>query len=240
VARTACAGSGHALPIGGAGSELAEPALQFISKYISYLVLGTGMTLFLTTVAFAVGVVLGTLAALGKISRQAVVRSACSFYVWATRGTPLLLQIYIVYFALPVVKINLGRVEAALLALSVNAGAYAAEIIRAGIQSIDKGQMEAARSLGMSYGQAMRRVILPQAVRRLLPPLGNEFIALLKDSSLVSTIGLYELLRRSQTIVAATFRPIEIYITTGLLYLALTTMATYVISRYERALEVYD
>jgi ABC-type amino acid transport system permease subunit len=143
-------------------------------------------------------------------------------YVEVMRGTPLLVQILFVYFVLPSVGINLPAYASGILALTLNASAYISEVIRAGIVSIDAGQMEAARALGMSYWQAMRRIILPQTFRRVVPPLTNEGIALLKDSSLVSVIGLTELARTGQELASRYAAPLTIWPLVALLYLALT------------------
>jgi len=147
-------------------------------------------------------------------------------YVEVVRGTPLLVQIFFIYFVLPRVGISLPEFATAIVALSVNTGAYVTEIFRAGIQSIDVGQMEAARSLGMTYGLAMHRVILPQAFRRVLPPLTNEAIALLKDSSLVSIMGMTELTRTGQELASRFAQPMAIWPAVALLYLALTLPLT--------------
>jgi ABC-type amino acid transport system permease subunit len=143
-------------------------------------------------------------------------------YVELIRGTPLLVQILFIYFVLPAAGVNLPARTSGILALTLNAAAYISEIIRAGIQSIDAGQMEAARSLGMSYWQAMRRIILPQTFRRVVPPLTNEGIALLKDSSLVSVIGLTELARTGQELASRYAAPLTVWPVVALLYLALT------------------
>lgn len=213
--------------------------MSFIPKNLPFLLLGAKLTVQLATMAIIFGIFLGLFAALGKISRNLVFSSIASFYVWAIRGTPLLFQILVTYNILPRIGLVLPAFLCGLIALSINSGAYIAEIIRAAILSIDRGQMEAARSLGMSYGQAMRRIIIPQAYLRLLPPLGNEYIALLKDSSLVSVIGLYELMRQSQQRVSATFM-LEIFLITGALYLILTSGVAIIVSMYERKLGVYE
>lgn len=217
-----------------------EAYLKFLDKYLGLLLQGTVTTVELTTLSVLGGVVLGLLAALGRLSRAPYFRLPAQFYVWVIRGTPLLVQIFLFHFGLPQLIPGFRPVPfvSAITALSINSGAYIAEIIRAGILSIDKGQMEAAKSLGMTYSQAMRRVILPQTYRRLLPPLGNEFIALLKDSSLVSTIAMTDLMRHGQQIYSTTFRPFDTLLTVAILYLFLTTIISVIVERLERRLGV--
>lgn len=193
------------------------------SAILSGLATGLLMTLQLTAIAIALGLPLGLAAALLRQVRFAPVRWLFSAYVELLRGTPLLVQIIFVYYALPqLIGVNLPNYAAAVLALTLNSGAYIAEIFRAGIQSIDPGQMEAARSLGMPYGLAMRTVILPQAFRRVLPPLTNETIALLKDSSLVSVISLVELTRSGQQLASSLALPLVVWPVVALFYLAVT------------------
>ena len=170
------------------------------------LLVGAGVTIKITALSVALGVVIGLFVGIARISRIKILRVLAAIYVDFFRGTPLLVQIFLVYFALPVITGQ--RVDpfvAAIGSCGINSGAYVAEIFRAGIQSIDKGQMEAGRSLGMTWVQTMRYIIVPQAFKRVIPPLGNEFIALLKDSSLVSVIGFEELTRRGQLIIAKTY-----------------------------------
>jgi len=164
------------------------------------------------------------------------------FYVWLFRGTPLLLQIFFIYYALPkmIPALTLPAFSAGVIALIINSGAYTAEIIRAAILSIDKGQYEAAKSLGLTYGQTMRLIILPQTYKRLIPPIGNEFIALLKDSSLVSTIGMTELMRAAQLKASATGKDAEIYLTALMIYLALTTVFTALFNWLEKRMGKYE
>ena len=151
------------------------------------------------------------------------------------RGTPLLVQIFIVYFALPAVTgTRINPFIAAVVACSINSGAYVAEIFRGGIQSIDPGQMEAGRSLGLTWGQTMRYIIMPQAFKRIIPPLGNEFIAMLKDSSLVSVIGFEELTRRGQLIIARTYASFEIWTAVAVIYLIMTLTISRFVAYLER------
>ncbi|HBP64856.1 MAG TPA: nickel transporter [Desulfosporosinus sp.] len=203
------------------------------------------LTLELTAVAVAIGVVIGLLMALARLSKSKVVRAAAIGYIDFFRGTPLLVQIFLVYFLAP--KIfhwdtlpNNYQYFAGVLAMGLNSGAYIAEIFRAGIQSIDRGQSEAARSLGMAHSQSMRYVILPQAFKRVIPPLGNEFIALLKDSSLLSIIAIQELFYSGKIIVGRTFQPIPMYITVALYYLVMTQLISQWVSYMERRLGKND
>ncbi|MDI3534694.1 MAG: L-cystine transport system permease protein [Thermosediminibacterales bacterium] len=210
----------------------------FIIDKLPVFALGAVMTIELTVLSIIFGSILGLIAALAKISKKKPLVYAASFYTWIIRGTPLLVQLYFIYYGLPKVGIELDPFPAAVIGMSICGGAYITEIIRAGIESIDKGQMEAARSLGMSYLQAMRRVIIPQALRRMLPPMGNEFIALLKDSSLVSTIAMVELMRTATQINAATFKSIEAFFAAGVFYLFLTTIFTVIFNRLEHKLSI--
>jgi polar amino acid transport system permease protein len=207
---------------------------------------GLMLTLVLSVVAQTLGTTLGLFAALGRMSRLTPLRLLVRGYVWIMRGTPLLVQIVFIYTALAAggifrfEDINLGfvvipgNIQAAIVALSLNEGAYMTEIIRAGILSVDNGQTEAAKSLGMTYFKYMRRIILPQAVRVIVPPLGNEFNAMLKNTTLVSVIGVPELLLATQMITSATFRVFELYSVVALYYLTLTTLWGFVQAWLER------
>ncbi len=204
-------------------------------------ILGQGliMTLQLTIISVFIGIILGTIFGLMRVSKNKVLYIISSAYVDFFRGTPLLVQIFLVYMGLPqLLGFPLDRFPAAIAALALNSGAYFAEIVRGGIQSIDKGQWEAARSVGMNYSQMMRYIILPQAFKKIIPPLGNEFIAMLKDSSLVAVISLEELLRKGQLIITRTFRPFEIYLAVAILYLILTTLISRFVSYTERRLDI--
>jgi polar amino acid transport system permease protein len=180
--------------------------------------------------------------ALGRLSRLRLplFRWLAAFYIWLFRGTPLLVQIIFVYFAVPELtgeRLIIGEFTSAFIALTANEGAYMAEIIRAGITSVDQGQMEAAESLGMTRSLAMRRIILPQAVRFIIPPTGNEFISMLKNTSLAYAIGTHEVLFQTEQIISATFKYFELLSVVSLWYLAMTTVATYAQNRLERRFE---
>ena len=204
------------------------------------LLQGAGLTILLTLVSIFFGLILGLLLALGRLSKNVFFDRLSQFYIWLFRGTPLLLQIFFIYYALPTfTPITIDALPAAFIALSLNSGAYLAEIIRSAIQSIDKGQMEASKALGMSFTQAMRRIIIPQSYRRLIPPTGNEFIALLKDSSLVSIIAMTELMRTTSLLANSSGNAIY-YIPCAILYLAMTTVFTFVFSKLEKKYSVYE
>jgi polar amino acid transport system permease protein len=204
------------------------------------LLQGAGLTILLTLVSIFFGLILGLLLALGRLSKNVFFDRLSQFYIWLFRGTPLLLQIFFIYYALPTfTPITIDALPAAFIALSLNSGAYLAEIIRAAIQSIDKGQMEASKALGMSFTQAMRRIIIPQSYRRLIPPTGNEFIALLKDSSLVSIIAMTELMRTTSLLANSSGNAIY-YIPCAILYLAMTTIFTFVFGKLEKKYSVYE
>lgn len=205
------------------------------------LLVGAGVTIKITTLSVALGVVIGLFVGIARISRIKLLRVLAAIYVDFFRGTPLLVQIFLVYFALPVITGQ--RVDpfvAAIGSCGINSGAYVAEIFRAGIQSIDKGQMEAGRSLGMTWVQTMRYIIVPQAFKRVIPPLGNEFIALLKDSSLVSVIGFEELTRRGQLIIAKTYGSLEIWLSVAVIYLAMTLTISRFVAYLERRYKTDD
>jgi len=204
------------------------------------LLQGAGLTILLTLVSIFFGLILGLLLALGRLSKNAFFDRLSQFYIWLFRGTPLLLQIFFIYYALPTfTPITIDALPAAFIALSLNSGAYLAEIIRAAIQSIDKGQMEASKALGMSFTQAMRRIVIPQSYRRLIPPTGNEFIALLKDSSLVSIIAMTELMRTTSLLANSSGNAVY-YIPCAILYLAMTTIFTFVFSKLEKKYSIYE
>ncbi|SFR17864.1 amino acid ABC transporter membrane protein, PAAT family [Desulfoscipio geothermicus DSM 3669] len=220
---------------------------------------GAKITLQITIISVAIGCLLGLIGGLSRLSRRKVLRFLATAYVDFFRGTPLLVQIFIVYFGIPKLLMDLQsfmvdsygmtpvadsfalpRFLAAVIACSLNSGAYVAEIFRAGVQSIERGQMEAARSLGMTHGQAMRYVILPQAFKRVIPPLGNEFIAMLKDTSLLSVIGFAELTRNGQLIIARTYESFAIWLTVGFIYLIMTFTLSRIVDYLERRYKTGD
>ena len=182
-----------------------------ITSNLQLLLYGAWMTIKITAVAVSCGFIIGLIVSLARMSNFILIRLIAKCYVDIIRGTPMLVQIFMIYFALPqIIGMRIDPYVAAVAACSINSGAYVSEIFRAGIQSVDKGQMEAGRSLGLTWWQTMRHIIIPQAFKASIPPLGNEFIAMLKDSSLVSVIGFEELMRRGQLIIAKTYAATEI------------------------------
>ena len=208
---------------------------ELIQRALPILLMGAGVTIEITAFSVAIGFFIGLFVGIARISQFKVLRIMAAVYADCIRGTPLLVQIFLIYFALPMA---IGqRVEpfiAAVAACGINSGAYVSEIFRAGIQAIDVGQMEAGRSLGLTWWQTMRFIILPQAFKNILPPLGNEFIAMLKDSSLVSVIGFEELTRRGQLIIAQTYGSFEIWMTVAVLYLIMTMAISRIVAFLEK------
>ncbi len=209
---------------------------------------GIGITVQVTVISFFLVLVVGLIGGVGRISKNPIVNGISTVYVEIVRGIPLLVQLIVWYYAVPAILINIGEtnniaflknfsvnpVTMAIVGLTFGYGAYMSEVYRAGIQSISKGQMEAARSLGMTYLQAMRYVILPQALRVILPPVGNEFISLLKDSSLVSAVSVPDMTRRGREFMSATFNPIDTWIMVALLYLIMTLISARIVFWIER------
>ena len=209
--------------------------LQLVIDSLPLLIQGAGITLQITALSVGLGLFFGLFIGIAEISHIRPLRFIAKVYVDFLRGTPLLVQIFMIYFALPMLLgTRIDPFVAAVTACSINSSAYVAEIFRGGIQSIDKGQMEAGRSLGLNWAQTMRFVIIPQAFKRIIPPLGNEFIAMLKDSSLVSVIGFEELTRQGQLIIASTYGAMEIWTAVALIYLAMTLPITRFVAYLEK------
>ena len=196
---------------------------ELIEQSLPYLIQGALITIEITLMAVGIGFFIGLFAGIARICRIKALRIIATIYADCIRGTPLLVQIFLIYFALPMlIHTQINPFVAAVTACAINSGAYVSEIFRAGIQAIDQGQFEAGRSLGLSWWQTMYYIILPQAFHNILPPLGHEFITMLKDSSLVSVIGFEELTRRGQLIIAQTYASFEIWMTVAALYLIMT------------------
>jgi polar amino acid transport system permease protein len=198
-----------------------------------YLLKGAGVTLALSLACLAIGLVCGTIAALMRMSPRALLNKPAAFYIWLMRGTPVLVQLIIIYTGLPQLGIRFNVIESCLLGLGLNEGAYLAEIIRAGILSVAKGQFDAARSVGMTHAMTMRVIVLPQAMRVIIPPLGNTFNSLLKTTSLASVISMEELLRRTEVLIQVQFKVLEIFIVAALYYLVMTTIWGFIQDRLE-------
>ncbi len=209
-----------------------------IQEYAHYFFTGTLLTIGLSVVSIIIGTILGLFLALGRLAKAKLISYTCACYIEFFRGTPLLVQLLIIYFGVVPFFLNKSDgIVASIIALSLNVAAYIAETIRAGIQSIPKGQMEAARSLGMTTNKAMRYIIIPQAMRKVLPPLGNSFISLIKDSSLASTIATPELMYWANAANAQYFRVWESFVTTALIYLVLTLFISFILKRFERKVD---
>ncbi|PIE69919.1 MAG: amino acid ABC transporter permease [Deltaproteobacteria bacterium] len=225
-------------------SKSLDPAWkQFLSDaslFLPSLFKGTVMTLLLVLCTMFISPIGGLLIALGRISRFKLLAVINWFIIWFFRGTPLLLQLFFIYYGLPaLLDITLSPVTAAIIGLGLNYSAYLGEIIRGAILSIEGGQMEAAKAIGMSYGQAMRRVIIPQTYKRLVPPVGNEFIALIKDTALVSTIAMVELMRSADQLFNTYFN-VSVLILAAMIYLSLTTVFTLIFEHIEKKVGIYE
>lgn len=194
---------------------------------------GIRFTVPLTLLSFTLGLALGLLTAVARLFGPKPVASLARFYVWIIRGTPLLVQLFVIFYGLPSIGILLDAFPAALIGFTLNIGAYTSEIIRAAISSVPRGQWEAAYSTGMSWSQAMRRTILPQAARVAVPPLSNTFISLVKDTSLAAAITVPELFQSAQRIVAATYEPLILYIEAALIYLVMSSVLSALQARLE-------
>ena len=200
---------------------------------------GLIFTIPLTLLSFVLGLSLGLATAVARLFAPAPVAAIFRFYVWVIRGTPLLVQLFVIFYGLPSLGILLNAFPAALIGFTLNVGAYSSEIVRAAISSVPRGQWEAAYSIGMSWSQAMRRTILPQATRVAVPPLSNTFISLVKDTSLAAAITVPELFQTAQRIVATTYEPLILYIEAALIYLALSSVLSTLQVRLERRFARY-
>ena len=208
---------------------------EFIKTWAPFISRGIWQTLLVSALSIVLATLLAVLAALGRLSRTAPIYALSLFYVSLIRGTPLLLQIFFFFLALPQLGIVLPGLWAGVLALGLNYGAYMSEIFRAGLEAVGKGQREAATALGMTPGQTLRRIVLPQAFRFAIPPTGNEFIAMLKDSALVSTTGfVQEILWRAQKVGRANFRSFEALLIAAIFYWVMTLFFTALQSRLEK------
>jgi polar amino acid transport system permease protein len=215
----------------------------FIGEWGPYILGGVGTTIFVAVCSISIAIGFAVVGALGRLSGNAILYSIATLYVSLVRGTPLIVQIYFVYFALPQIWIGLAGVPAILLgifALSFNYGAYMTETFRAGIQAVPRGQTEAAQALGMPGRTRMRRIVLPQAIRIITPAIGNEFISMIKDSALVSTIAVQEILWRAKTVGSANFRTLETLLVAALVYWLLTIVLSIFQDRLEKRMAESD
>jgi len=200
---------------------------------------GTLVTVEVTVGAIALGCIVGLIVGLGRLEpRRRVLYGLCSAYLSVVRGTPLLVQLFIWFFGLPFFGIELPAFFCGVVGMGMYSGAYVSEVVRGAIQSIDRGQMEAARSLGMPYGLAMRTIIIPQAVIRMIPPLGNEFVAVIKNSSLVSLLTIADVMHEGQKIISVSYRSLEVYLAIAVVYFVLTNLTGLALRVAERRLAV--
>ncbi len=227
---------------------------SFLSRYWTFYLTGAKNTLLLALFAVVLGTCLGLIIAIARISKNRLLRIVGTAYVEFIRGTPLLVQLFIIYYGLqaigirfpdiPVMSallgINFSDFMSGVITMGINSAAYVCEIFRSGIQSIDKGQMEAGRSLGLNYRQTMAHIIIPQAVRNVLPALGNEFVVVIKESSIVSIIGIADLMYRANTVRGNTFQPFEPLLVAALVYFVLTFPLSKLLAHIERRMRTHD
>lgn len=213
--------------------------MSYIIKTTEYLLSGLAVTLKLYIVTIIFSIPLGFLCAFGKLSKHRWLKGILEFYTWLFRGTPLLLQLFFIYFGLAVRGIKLTQFQAASITFVLNYGAYFTEIFRGGIQSVDKGQLEAAKALGMNYWQTMIRIVLPQAVKIALPSTSNEAITLIKDTALVAAIGMGDVLRAAKEVSLRDFK-ITSFVIATIIYLILTSFIVYIFKRLENKYSVYE
>ena len=216
--------------------------MNYLANILPPLLQGSGVTLQVFLITFVLAMPLGLALALIRISRFALLSTLVNGYIWLMRGTPLMLQMLFIYFALPfipVIGVRLPDFPSAIVAFVLNYSAYFAEIFRAGIQSIDRGQYEGAKVLGLSYPQTMRRIVLPQVLKRILPPMSNETITLVKDTSLIYVLAMNDLLRAARGIVQRDFTTMP-FVVAAAFYLFMTLMLTYGFQRLEKKYAVYD
>lgn len=214
---------------------------NFISKYGSFFIKGIKNTILISLVGVVLGSILGSLIALLKISKIRPLQWIASIYIEFLRGTPMLVQVFIVFFGTTAaLGLDISALICGTIALVINSSAYIAEIIRAGINAVDKGQTEAARSLGLNYRQTMQSVVMPQAIKKILPALGNEFVTLIKESSIVSTIGVSEIMFNAQVVQGISFDPFTPLLVAALLYFLLTFALTRVMNFIEGRMSASD
>ena len=211
-----------------------------VDSFWKILLPGLTMTIPLTAISFFFALIIALIVAMIQFAHVKVLRQVARFYVWVIRGTPLLVQLFVVFYGMPNIGILIDPFPAAVIVFSINEGAYMAEIIRAALESVPAGQMEAGRCVGMTYLQTMRRIILPQAMRTAFPSLSNSLISMIKDTSLAANITVTEMFMATQRIVARTYEPLALYIEVGLIYLLFCTVLTKLQSVGEKRLNAHE
>ena len=211
-----------------------------IDSFPKILMPGLTVTIPLTAIAFTFAMAIAVAAAMAQFARVPVATQLCRFYIWIFRGTPLLVQLFVVFFGLPKAGITIAPFPAAVLVFSLNEGAYCAETVRAALEAVPAGQLEAGYCAGLSYLQTMRRIVLPQAMRTAFPPLSNSLIAMVKDTSLAANITVVEMFRTTQQINARVYEPLALYIEVGLIYLLFSTVLTWLQRAGEKKLSAYE
>ncbi len=209
-----------------------------VVPYLPMFLKGAKVTIEASVMAILIGLAIGTIVGIGRVIPLKPINFIAWLYVYVIRGTPLLVQLFLIYFGLPSLGIELEAFPAGVIGLGINSGGYVAEIVRGGIEAVPKGQLEAAKVLGLSYFQTMRYIVLPQAIRNMLPALGNEFVTLVKQSALLSTLAITELTMVGQQVRSVTFASFEVFITVALIYLILTTVVSTLVRYVERKWQV--
>ena len=231
----------HEKWFGEAATEVKEVGsfIDIAVEALPTLMQGVKYTILISVLGLLIGFVIGIIVGFGRLAKNKIIYGIATVFVEVIRGTPIMIQALYIYFAIPILlSIEINPIVAGVTAISINAGAYIAEIVRGSVQSIDKGQMEAGRSLGLTHFQTMYRIIWPQAFKRMIPPLGNQFIISLKDTSLLTVIGVGELTRQGTIVVATNFRAVEIYTLVAILYLIMTLSITFILRLIERRMDV--
>lgn len=217
------------------------PLLEIlVDSFPKILIPGLSVTIPLTAISFTFAMAIAVAAAMAQFARVPVVTQLCRFYIWIFRGTPLLVQLFVVFYGLPKVGVRIEPFPAAVIVFSLNEGAYCAETVRATLEAVPAGQLEAGLCAGMSYLQTMRRIVLPQAMRTAFPPLSNSLIAMVKDTSLAANITVVEMFRAAEQINARVYEPLALYIEVGMIYLLFSTALTWLQRVGERKLSAYE
>ena len=217
------------------------PLLEIlVDSFPKILIPGLSVTIPLTALSFTFAMIIAVAAAMAQFARVPVVTQLCRFYIWIFRGTPLLVQLFVVFYGLPKVGVRIEPFPAAVIVFSLNEGAYCAETVRAALEAVPAGQLEAGLCTGLSYLQTMRRIVLPQAMRTAFPPLSNSLIAMVKDTSLAANITVVEMFRAAEQINARVYEPLALYIEVGMIYLLFSTALTWLQRVGERKLSAYE